>query len=139
MKRIFVMTMVVLLALTGCATNSAKRNSTSNDTKQVQCTLQQFKTAYESGNIEQLLALISDQFNAKGADKAKISVELTEMVKEGAADEVKVNVAITDITICGDKATALPIAVCGRRGSDTMHLELAREKLGWRIIGMDDK
>ena len=139
MKKMLVASLVTFLAVTGCTTNPAKQNSTSNDTKQVQRVLQQWKAAYESGNMEQLLALYSDKFNGKGADKAKIAVELTEMVKEGVGDDVKVNVAITGITFDGSNATARPIAVCCRRGSDTVRLDLANENGAWKIINMDDK
>ena len=133
------MSLIAFLMITGCTTVPVKRNSTSNDTKQIRHVLQQWKSAYESGNLEQLLALYSDKFSAKGADKTKIADELEEMVKEGGRNEVKVNVAITDIMFSGEKATALPIAVCGRCGSDTVRLEFARENGIWRIIGMDDK
>lgn len=126
--------------LAGCHTAPKSPNTaTSGDNEPIRQVLQQWKAAFEAGDLTHLLALYSDQFDCNGKNKSKIASELDEMIKEGRHNDVKINIVITDITRKGNRATALPIALCGHSGSDTLRLEFVNENGSWLITGMDDK
>jgi ketosteroid isomerase-like protein len=137
-KRLFgagacVLSVALILAAAGCATFG----KTSGDTRQIAKLLDQWKTAYTARDMGALMRLYPDNYAHKGKDKAGIEKAMAGLMEENAPYDVRVNVADATVTIHGDKATVLPVALSGTAGSDTIRLELTKEDGHWRITGTD--
>jgi hypothetical protein len=127
--------LVVVMSALGCATAGKEHG----ERVLIAELMGQWKDAFIANDIDRLMALCSDSFGAEGKDKAAAVDELKEMMKEGAANDVRINIADATVTITGDTATAVPVAVCGRTGSDTIRLNFAKENGRWLVAGMATK
>mgnify|MGYP003828494575 CR=1 FL=1 len=125
-------TAAVLLAA-GCATGGPG----SGDARQVAAVLEQWKTAYMAKDVAALMQLYPECYSHKGKDKAGIERAIAGQMRENAAYDVRVNVLDATVTVKGDKAAVLPVALSGTAGSDTARLELTRENGRWWITGTE--
>ncbi len=130
---LYMLVVCAILGLSGCATPG----KTSDDSHQIAGVLAQWKTAYEAGDVQAIMRLYADNYAHKGKDKVGIEKEIAEYLKENAAFDVRVNIVDATVTLKGDRATALPIALSGIAGSDTAKLELTKENGCWRVSGTD--
>ena len=122
-----------LLVTVGCAT----RGAASDDARQIAVLLDQWKTAYMAKDMNALMRLYADSYAHKGKDKAGIAKAVAEQMQENAAYDVRVNVVDATVTVQGNQATVLPVALSGTAGSDTARLELRKENGHWWVTGTD--
>jgi ketosteroid isomerase-like protein len=123
----------IILGAAGCATLGAG----SDDARQIAELLDRWKTAYTAKDVEALMRLYADNYAHKGRDKAGIGKEMAGHMQENAPYDVRINVADATVTIDGNKATVMPVALSGTAGSDTARLELTKEEGRWWITGTD--
>ncbi len=129
----------ICLAMAGAMGGCASAREASNSRTAIQVLLNQWKAAFVANNLDAILPLYSEHFQSNGRGKAFLAEYLKEAMAEGAGADVKINTDISTITIQGNTATVLPVAVCGRVGSDSLRLDLAKEDGQWRIVGMTGK
>lgn len=127
------LTVVVLAA--GCATTA----KAPGDKAQIAEMLQQWKAAFVKNDISQIMTFYADDFMSKGRDKAAAVPFLREIMQDGVKNDIRVVVEYATITVNGDTATVLPIALSRREGSNTMQLDLAKKGGRWLIVGMAAK
>ena len=131
-------TLVALIGA-GCFTPAARQPRDAVHTAEVRDVLHQWRDAFVAGNLDGVMALYSEHFSARGKDRAAITRDLEEMMRDGHAHDVRVNVDIAAISGDDRRVSVRPIALCTQTGSDTLRLDLARETNGWRVVDMDSK
>jgi len=128
-----VVLLMILSAIAGCATYGAG----SQDARQIQSLLVQWKDAYHAQDLAAMMRLYADDYACKGKDKAGIEKAFAEYWRENAHYEVKVNIDDATMTIQGGHATVMPIALAGTAGSDSARLDFTRQQGQWRITGTE--
>jgi len=129
---VFLALSIVLGTAMGCATVA----QTPTDRAQIQLVLDQWKAAAESGDVDRLMSLYADDYNANGQTKADVAKDLASELKDSKSEGLVIIVNVATITIDGNKATAMPIAASSRVGSDSFRFDLAKEQGRWLIVGM---
>ena len=128
-----------LAVFAGCAT----RTQGSSDRQQIMQVLNAWRSAFLAQNADGILVLCADDFVYEGRGKVQAKAafleDLEAMLKEGLADDVRINIENATVAIHGVKASVLPVAVCGTRGSNSMRLELAKANGRWRITELIGK
>ena len=127
----FMFATAALLALPGCA---AFRND--SDANQIRALLVQWKQAYLANDVPAIMELCADDYAYKGKDKAAAAKMVGEYLNETRSFDTRVNIDDATVTLRGDRATVLPIALSGIAGSDSGKLELIRKDGRWQISGM---
>lgn len=123
----------IILAAAGCATPGAA----SGDARQIREVLRQWKAAYEAQDAQAMMRLYADDYAHKGKDKAGIEKAIAEYWRENEHYEVKVNIDDATVSVQGDRAVVVPIALAGIAGSDSARLALTKEQGLWRITGTE--
>ncbi len=128
-----IVAVAVVLAGAGCATLHAA----SADGRQIRDMLRQWKTACKAQDVQAMMRLYADDYNHKEKNKAGVERVLAEYMKENAPYDVCINIDDATVTVRGNRATVMPIALSGIAGSDTARLELTKRGGLWWITGTD--
>ncbi len=124
---------IAIIVTAGCATHG----SASGDACQIKALLDQWKTAYTAKDMGALMRLYADDYSHGGKNKAGIAKAIAEQMQENAAYDVRVNVVDATVTLQGNRASVLPVALSGTAGSDTARLELRKDNGRWWVTGTD--
>lgn len=115
----------------GCAT-AAKGPS---DQEQIQSVLNKWGQSLVAKDVNALMALYSENFQAQGRGKADMKEFIEDAIDEGYLEDAKVDTSAVQIAIEGDTATATPITLEGPAGSMSLRLDLSKENGQWLIVG----
>lgn len=96
---------------------------------------EQWKQALESKNLDQVMAVYSEQFRHPDVgDKAGMRSYLDEASSAGALDGLTVDTSAVKVALSGTRASVAPIRVTNAFSQLLYELTYVREAEGWRVI-----
>ncbi len=132
MKKALAAALIAGLILPGCATLGG------NTTRQVDDVVGDWIEALVAQDMDAIMAAYSENFkDFEYGDKAGFSRFISEAKSMGYLDDLKTDRSGETIEIEEDTAKVGPISLSGYFGAVTIHLQLAKEADGWKIVGQD--
>jgi hypothetical protein len=129
--------MLALVITAGCATGGG-----ASDEELIDALLADYSAAAQAGDVDGIMALISDNFSHSDWDyEAESKAELEEFVQaskdEGNFEDVEIDLADVEVEIEGTTAEAYPIYWTVPAGSVTMGLTLTKEGGDWLVTDLE--
>jgi ketosteroid isomerase-like protein len=106
-----------------------------SDQEQIQSALAAWKDALEAKNVDNLMALYSENFASDRQNKEGVRRFVQGAIDQGYLDKPVIVVEDATITVEGDKATARPVSLSSPEGSIYLYLEFTKEEGKWLITG----
>ncbi|MHC5059648.1 MAG: YybH family protein [Planctomycetota bacterium] len=109
------------------------------DEAQLTAALGQWKAATEAQDIDKMMEPYSENYEGnRGEGKEGVREFLSGMKKQGALEEIDMDISEAEITIEGDEATVGPITYSGDWGEVQMVRNLKKESDGiWRVVSAE--
>ncbi len=126
---------LALVLIAGCATSG---KSAMTPEQQIKAKIDAWKVALVAKDLKGVMANFSDKFeNDEWGDKAGAERFIGDAIDAGYLDGVEIADKDAKTKIEGEKATVYPIDLSGSFGSITLELQLAKEKAGWMVVGVE--
>jgi hypothetical protein len=124
----------VAVVIAGCATSSG-----ASDKDQIAGVLNAWKAGIEAGNIDAIMAPVSDAFtHYEWTDKAALKSFISGALSQGELGNAKVDVESAEFTKNDDGTwTVYPIDLQAMFGSATIEGTFKQEESGWKIIHIE--
>ena len=129
-----VVTLAVVFGVCGCA----GMQKGPSDQELIQQTLIRWKSGIESHNVDEMMAVISEEFvSDEGGSKADFREYIAGLIDDGTLSGAQLDIERSTVTIEGDMATVENAGLHGDRGSVVLDMDLKKEADGvWRIVGI---
>ncbi len=132
MRNALVLALVLGLAVSGCATMGG------GTARKVDDTVDDWAEALAAKDLDAFMATYSEDYkDYEYSSKAGLASFMAESKGMGYLDDLKIDRSSETVEAEGDTAKAGPISITGYFGVITLHLKLAKEAGGWRIVGQD--
>lgn len=101
-------------------------------------TVKAYVKAAESGDVEGLVAQISDNFSHhEVGDKAALRGFVERVKADGMLEDITGNIEDAKTEVEGDVVTVYPVELEGLFGTVTYEFKLKKEGDAWKIVGFD--
>ena len=141
MRNVFVFSMsfVVALMVAGCASTSGSSISAGNAEGEIGAVLNEWKAAFEKGDVDAMMAVFSDDFkHYEWDDKEGMTRFLKDAKSEGELNNGEVDLQSVEYSRNKNGSwNAYPIDIEASFGSTTMEATLKKEGVAWKIIHID--
>jgi len=107
-----------------------------SDKELINTTMTEWKAAFESKDLNRLMAVFSDNYvSSSGSGKVAMRERMAGAIERGSLDNVKVKIENAQLTLVGEQATFGPVEITSDRGTLTIEYTLHREDDKWLITG----
>lgn len=126
--------MFAVLVVAGCTTGSG-----ANEKDQIAAVVNSWKSGFEAGNIDAIMAPVSEEFtHYEWTNKAALQGFIKGALDQGELDNAEVDLQYAEYTKNDDGTwTVYPIEMMAVFGSATLEATFKQEGETWKIVGIE--
>ena len=139
MKKSILLTTAVLFAVIAMTSGCATLGGGKSDEELITEAVTAWKTAIEAENIDDMMALYSEDFEgSEGEDKAGVRQRTEGFIDGGMLADITIGLDAVEVSVDGDSASASNISIEFAQGEIYLKFDLKKEaKKTWKFISSE--